>query len=85
MQKLRVIELSDEDVSVVRKCWDDGVTRYYAVSGIVTFTNASSRSETAPYTLCFKLMDASAPPVLISFIAGSAQFGEFPAQCGRRP
>lgn len=85
MQKLRVIELSDEDVSVVRKCWDDGVTRYYAVSGIVTFTNASSRSETAPYTLCFKLTDASAPPVLISFIAGSAQFGEFPAQCGRRP
>lgn len=84
-QKLQGVELADEDVTVSRKCWDDGTTRFYSVSGIVTFTNAASRRETAPFTLCFKIKDASTPPTLISFVAGSARFGEFPAECGRRP
>jgi TPR repeat protein len=85
MQKLRVIEIAEEDVSVVRKCWDDGITRFYSVSGIVTFTDETSRREVAPYTLCFKLNDLSSPPVLMFLSAGSARFGEFPLQCGRRP
>jgi hypothetical protein len=85
MQKLQVVELGEEDVSVVRKCWDDGSTRFYSVSGLVTFTNASSRRETAPYTLCFKLSELSSPPVLIFLSAGSAVYGEAPAQCGRQP
>jgi len=84
-QKLQGVELADEDVTVSRKCWDDGTTRFYSVSGIVTFTNAASRRETAPFTLCFKIKDASTPPTLISFVAGSARFGDFPAECGRRP
>lgn len=85
MRKLRVIALAEEDVSVVRKCWDDGVTRYYSVSGLVTFTDETSRQEVAPYTLCFKLSDPRSPPTLISLSAGSARFGEYPAQCARRP
>jgi hypothetical protein len=85
MEKLRVMELADEDVTVVRKCWDDGTTRFYSVSGIVTFTNAASSRETAPYTICFKLTDASSPPNFLSLFAGSFHSGEFPAECGRRP
>jgi TPR repeat protein len=85
MQKLQVVELAEEDVSVVRKSWDDGATRFYSVSGLITFTNASSRRETAPYTLCFKLSELSSPPVLISLSAGSAVYGEAPAQFGRQP
>ena len=84
-QKLQGVELADEDVTVSRKCWDDGATRFYSVSGIVTFTNAAARRETVPYTLCFKIKDTSTPPTLISFVAGSARFGEFPAECVRQP
>ncbi len=84
-QKVRIIELASEDVSVVRKCWDDGAVRFYSVSGIMTFSNSGSRRETAPYTLCFKVVDPSSPPEFICLDAGSYRMGDFPAQCGRRP
>ena len=83
--KLKVIEIAPDDECVFRKCWDDGTNRFYAVSGIVTFTNAESRRETAPFTVCFKAADASSTPVLLYCSAGSSVFGEFPAECGRRP
>ena len=83
--KLKVIEIAPDDECVFRKCWDDGTNRFYAVSGIVTFTNAESRRETAPFTVCFKAADASSTPVLLYCSAGSSLFGEFPAECGRRP
>ncbi len=83
--KLKVIEIAPDDECVFRKCWDDGTNRFYAVSGIVTFTNAESRRETAPFTVCFKAADASSTPVLLYCSAGSSLFGEFPSECGRRP
>ncbi len=81
--KLKVSEVSSDDESAFRKCWDDGTTRFYSVSGVVTFTNASSRRERAPFTLCFSIKDADGPPELLYLSAGTAQFGECPAQCGR--
>jgi hypothetical protein len=83
--KLKVIEIAPDDECVFRKCWDDGTNRFYSVSGIVTFTNAESRREIAPFTVCFKAADASSTPVLLYCSAGSSLFGEFPAECGRRP
>lgn len=83
--KLRAIEVSPDDECVFRKCWDDGASRFYAVSGIVTFTKADSRRETAPFTVCFKVADASSDPVLIYCSAGSFIFGEYPPECRRRP
>ena len=83
--KLRVIEASPDDECVFRKCWDDGTDRFYAVSGIVTFTKPDSRRETAPFTVCFKAADASSTPALIYCSAGSVIFGEYPAECRRRP
>ena len=83
--KLKVIEIAPDDECVFRKCWDDGTNRFYAVSGIVTFTNAESRRETAPFTVCFKAADATSVPALLYCSAGSSVFGEFPAECGRRP
>jgi hypothetical protein len=85
MQKLRIVELAGEDLTVTRKCWDDGATRFYSVSGVVSFMNTDSRREVTPYTLCFKISDAGSSPTLLSYVAGSAQFGEFPVQCGRNP
>lgn len=85
MLKLRVVEVASGDECVFRKCWDDGATRFYAVSGIVTFTNSDSRKETAPFTVCFKTADATSAPTLLYCSAGSFHFGEFPPECGRRP
>ena len=85
MRKLAVVELGDEDVSVVRRCWGDGNVRFYSVSGLVTFTDASSRRMTEPYTLCFRIDGVSLPPTLLYLSAGTSQFGEFPLQCGRHP
>lgn len=85
MLKLRVSEVAADEECVFRKCWDDGTTRFYAVSGIVTFINAESRQETAPFTVCFKAADASSVPALLYCSAGSFLFGEFPPECGRRP
>jgi len=85
MLKLRVSEVAADEECVFRKCWDDGTTRFYAVSGIVTFINAESRQETAPFTVCFKTADASSVPALLYCSAGSFLFGEFPPECGRRP
>jgi TPR repeat protein len=83
--KLNVIEVAPDDECVFRKSWDDGTTRFYVVSGIVTFTNASSRREPAPFTVCFKAADATSVPALLYCSAGSFLFGEFPPECGRRP
>ena len=83
--KLRVVEVAPDDECVFRKCWDDGTTRFYSVSGIVTFTNAASRREAAPFTICFKAADATSAPELLYCSAGSFLFGEFPPECGRRP
>lgn len=83
--KLKVIEIAPDDECVFRKCWDDGTDRFYAVSGIVTFTKPDSRRETAPFTVCFKAADASSTPALIYCSAGSVIFGEYPAECRRRP
>lgn len=83
--KLSGAELADEDVTVSSKTWDDGTTRFYSVSGIVTFTNSAARRETAPYTVCFKVTDVSAPPILMFYSAGTSRFGEFPPECARRP
>lgn len=83
--KLNVIEVASDDECVFRKSWDDGTIRFYSVSGIVTFTNAASRRETAPFTVCFKTADATSVPALLYCSAGTFLFGEFPAECGRRP
>ena len=83
--KLSVLTLADDDVSYFRKCWDDGQTRFYSVSGQVTFMNASSVRETAPYTVCFKVTDPAAAPTLLYCAAGSVVFGDYPAECIRRP
>lgn len=83
--KLKVIEIAPDDECVFRKCWDDGTDRFYSVSGIVTFTDAESRREIAPFTVCFKATDATATPTLLYCSAGSFLFGEFPSECGRRP
>lgn len=83
--KFRVVEASPDDECVFRKCWDDGTDRFYAVSGIVTFTRPDSRRETAPFTVCFKAADASSTPALIYCSAGSVIFGEYPPECRRRP
>jgi len=83
--KLRVVEITPDDECVFRKCWDDGTSRYYSVSGIVTFTNTGSHKETAPFTICFKAADAASAPTLLYCSAGSFLFGEFPPECGRRP
>ncbi len=83
--KLNVLALGDDDVSYFRKCWDDGQTRFYAVSGQVTFVNAASERETTSYTVCFKLADAPTAPTLLYCAAGSFVFGEYPAECIRRP
>jgi TPR repeat protein len=83
--KLNVIEVAPDDECVFRKSWDDGTTRFYTVSGIVTFTNAASRRETAPFTVCFKAEDATSVPAMLYCAAGSFLFGEFPPECGRRP
>lgn len=85
MLKVRVLEVATDEECVYRKCWDDGATRFYAVSGIVTFTNSDSRKETAPFTVCFKVADAASAPTLLYCSAGSFLFGEFPSECGRRP
>ena len=83
--KLRVVEVAPDDECVFRKCWDDGTTGFYSVSGIVTFTNAASHREAAPFTICFKAADATSAPELLYCSAGSFLFGEFPPECGRRP
>jgi hypothetical protein len=83
--KLNVIEVAPDDECVFRKSWDDGTTRFYVVSGIVTFTTAASRRETAPFTVCFKAEDATSVPAMLYCAAGSFLFGEFPPECGRRP
>lgn len=83
--KLNVVSLADDDVSYFRKCWDDGQTRFYSVSGQVTFMNAGSVRETTPYTVCFKMTDPAASPTLLYCAAGSMVFGEYPAECLRRP
>lgn len=83
--KLKVVGISSQEETVFRKCWDDGATRFYAVSGVVKFIDGESRHETAPYTVCFKVANAAATPTLLHFSAGSAQFGEVPPECGRRP
>ena len=83
--KLKVVGISSQEETVFRKCWDDGATRFYAVSGVVKFIDRESRHETAPYTVCFKVANATATPTLLHFSAGSAQFGEVPPECGRRP
>jgi TPR repeat protein len=82
--KLDVVEVSPVDESTSRKCWDDGVTRYYAVSGLVAFANAGAVRETVPYTLCFKVTDEATPPTLLYLSAGSVHFGALPVECGRR-
>jgi hypothetical protein len=83
--KLKVVGISTEEETVFRKCWDDGTTRFYAVSGVVKFIDSASRHETAPYTVCFKVANASAVPTLLHFSAGSALFGDMPPECGRGP
>ncbi len=83
--KLSVVSVAPDDVSYFRKCWDDGQARFYAVSGIVTFTDAGARRETAPYTVCFKVTDPASPPTLLYCSAGSFVYGEYPVECSRRP
>ena len=85
LMKLNAIEVAPDDECVFRKSWDDGTTRFYVVSGIVTFTNASSRRETQPFTVCFKAADATSVPALLYCSAGSFLFGEFPPECERGP
>jgi hypothetical protein len=83
--KLKVIEVSSEGECAFRKCWDDGSVRFYSVSGLVAFTNVSSVRETAPFTVCFKITDASSAPVLLYLSAGSSHVGEYPVECISRP
>jgi hypothetical protein len=79
--KLKVTDVSSEGECAFRKCWDDGSVRFYSVYGLVTFTNASSVRETAPFTVCFKITDVSAAPIILYLSAGSSLVGEFPAEC----
>lgn len=83
--KLRVVDASADDECVFRKCWDDGTKRFYSVSGVVTFINAQSRRETAPFTVVFRTSDAGSPTELFYCSAGSFLFGQCPPECGRRP
>jgi TPR repeat protein len=83
--KLNLLGVSPDDESIVRKCWDDGSTRYYSVSGIVTFVHPDSRRETAPYTVCFMVTTPATPATLLYCSAGTVHFGQPPPQCGRRP
>lgn len=82
--KLEVLDISPDEESVWRKCWDDGATRYYSVSGIVTFTRPDRRREMAPFTVCFKVTTPAGPPTLLYCSAGTVLFGQLPPQCGVR-
>lgn len=83
--KLATATLAPDDASYFRKCWDDGVNRFYSVSGLVTFTNAAAVRETTPYTVCFKVTDAASAPTMLYCAAGSFVLGEYPSECLRQP